>query len=204
MKIILVRDKGFNRSLHLPRPLLAAVAAVALVAVISVTWMLGNTGNDHVNAEVVAEWRAKLAAQKDLVVELSKKNQAQSAAVGRQLAQMQARLLRMEALGAHMTEAADLQAEEFDFNRAPAQGGPVDGAQATLGWGELSAELQTLSAQLRRRETELNILDDVLVHEDIKQASTVKGRPVTWGWLSSPYGKRVDPITGKTAWHSGV
>ncbi|MEM9620238.1 MAG: peptidoglycan DD-metalloendopeptidase family protein [Pseudomonadota bacterium] len=204
MKIILVRDKGSNLSLHLPRSVMALAAAVALVAVTTVGWTVYQSSADQVSAQVVAEWRDKLATQKALVVELTKKNQAQSAAVGRQLAQMQARLLRMEALGAHMSEAAKLQAEEFDFNRAPAQGGPVSGTQATLGWGELTGELETLSAQLRRREAELNILDEVLVHEDIRQASTVKGRPVTWGWLSSPYGKRVDPFTGKTAWHSGV
>ena len=61
-----------------------------------------------------------------------------------------------------------------------------------------------MSDQLKRRETELNILDSVLASEDIHAASKVRGRPVTWGWLSSHYGKRVDPITGKNAWHSGV
>ncbi len=30
------------------------------------------------------------------------------------------------------------------------------------------------------------------------------GRPITEGWLSSRYGRRIDPITGESAWHSGV
>ena len=44
----------------------------------------------------------------------------------------------------------------------------------------------------------------MLINADIHASSQVQGRPVTWGWLSSKYGNRVDPLTGKTAWHSGV
>ncbi|NOX49462.1 MAG: M23 family metallopeptidase, partial [Gammaproteobacteria bacterium] len=65
-------------------------------------------------------------------------------------------------------------------------------------------ELTLLSSRLKRRETELNILDSVLVSRDIEATSQVRGRPVNWGWVSSPFGKRVDPLTGKTAWHSGL
>ena len=54
------------------------------------------------------------------------------------------------------------------------------------------------------RKLEPGRYDEVLVNEDIHTASQVRGRPVKWGWLSSPFGQRVDPITGKTAWHSGV
>jgi murein DD-endopeptidase MepM/ murein hydrolase activator NlpD len=32
----------------------------------------------------------------------------------------------------------------------------------------------------------------------------IAGRPVQKGWLSSRFGTRNDPITGKRAWHSGV
>ncbi len=204
MKIILVRESGSNLSVHVTRHLLAGLSVVLVAAVTGLGFYLHHASMEQVHTQAIAQWRAKLAEQEALVVELTKKNQAQSAAVGRQLAQMQARLLRMEALGAHMTSAAQIQAEEFDFNSLPAQGGPVSGAQDTLGWGELSTELAALSAQLRRREAELNILDEVILNEDIHEASQVKGRPVTWGWLSSAYGKRVDPITGKIAWHSGV
>jgi murein DD-endopeptidase MepM/ murein hydrolase activator NlpD len=117
---------------------------------------------------------------------------------------MQARLFRMEAIGAHMADAADLNEGEFDFSELPAQGGPVLGGQTALQYDDLAAELDRLSSAIKRREFELDILDDVLVNEEIQTTSIVQGRPVKWGWLSSKFGQRVDPITGKTAWHSGV
>ena len=203
MKIIIVRQRGHNWALHVSRSMLT-LGLVALLGVAGGGLWWSSKAQENVDAEVVDAWRTKLNEQKALVVELAKKSDLQSAAVGRKLAQMQARLLRMEAIGAHMADAADLDQNEFDFAMAPAQGGPVDASQITIGWQELSQELDSLSAQLKRRETELKILDSVLVHEDIKQNSVVRGRPVKWGWLSSPYGQRVDPITGRTAWHSGV
>ncbi|NKC00973.1 MAG: peptidoglycan DD-metalloendopeptidase family protein [Pseudomonadales bacterium] len=203
MKIILLRDGGFNRSLHLSRRKLAAFASGALVAAFAVVaFVVMNFQTDAVDAEVVADWRAKLSKQDQVVAQLERKSTAQSTAVGRQLAEMQARLLRMEAIGAHMV--SELDTPEFDFAAVPAQGGPVTGSQSMLAWNELQRELAELSLQLRKRETELNILDSVLVSEEIAQSSDVSGRPVNWGWLSSQYGQRVDPITGKEAWHSGV
>ena len=205
MKIILLRDKGRHLSLNFSRRRLAVLSSLLATALfVGGIYSAHYLAADRIDAEVVAQWRAKLAAQRDEVTALERKSQAQSVAVGRQLAEMQARLLRMEALGAHMTDAAELESEEFDFDNVPAQGGPVQGRQRTLSWYELSTELSVLSDQIKRRERELNILDEVLVNEDMHSASQVRGRPVTWGWLSSPYGKRVDPITGKTAWHSGV
>ncbi len=205
MKVILLRDKGRHLSLNFSRQRLAVLSGLLATALfVGGIYTAHYLAADRIDAEVVAQWRAKLAAQRDEVSALERKSQAQSVAVGRQLAEMQARLLRMEALGAHMTDAADLESEEFDFDTVPAQGGPVQGNQRTLAWHELSTELLVLSDQIKRRERELSILDEVLVNEDMHSASQVRGRPVTWGWLSSPYGKRVDPITGKTAWHSGV
>ena len=30
------------------------------------------------------------------------------------------------------------------------------------------------------------------------------GRPILSGWLSSRYGSRIDPFSGKKAWHEGI
>ena len=205
MKIILLRDGGFNRTLSLPRKFAVAALCLGLVAAASAVGTVSYLINaDSVDAAVVAKWRAKLRQQDEVVATLKRRSEAQSAAVGRQLAEMQARLLRMEAIGAHMADSADLPDGEFDFANPPAQGGPVREVHQQMGWVDLQSELSGLAESLRKREHELNILDSVLVSEEINTTSKVRGRPVKWGWLSSPYGKRVDPLSGQPAWHSGV
>lgn len=205
MKIILLRDKGAHRSVQISRRGLAVFASLSFMLVAAgFGWVALNLSTGAVDPQVAAQWRTQLESQTQEVADLERKSQAQSVAVGRQLANMQARLLRMEAVGAHLADAADLEGNEFDFNNPPAQGGPLQGAQTTMPWNDLTVEIAELSSQLKRREFELNILDEVLVGEEITETSEVRGRPVKWGWLSSQYGKRVDPITGKNAWHSGV
>ncbi|MEE4281893.1 MAG: M23 family metallopeptidase [Pseudomonadales bacterium] len=205
MKIIVLRDKGSHLSVRFSRRRLAVAAtAMATLCISAVIWVSLNIQPNEVDSQVVAQWRAKLDSQREAMQIIEQKSLAQSAAVGRQLAQMQARLLRMEAIGAHMAEAAELQDGEFDFSALPAQGGPVEGGQTALQFDDLAVELDRLSSAIKRREFELDVLDDVLVNEEIQTTSVVRGRPVKWGWLSSQFGQRVDPITGKTAWHSGV
>lgn len=205
MKIILLRDGGFNHSISVSRKKALALACVlALVTSVSGGVLYAHFNAESVDAEVVAQWRAKLKKQDQIVEALERRSEAQSVAVGRQLSEMKARLLRMEAIGAHMTEAAELEGGEFDFANPPAQGGPLSGAQVRMEWHELQNEISGMASQLRRRELELEILNAVLASEDIASTSTLSGRPVKWGWLSSKFGPRVDPLTGKNAWHSGV
>ena len=54
------------------------------------------------------------------------------------------------------------------------------------------------------REVQLDILSDLIQGEQVRNDATPAGRPVLSGWLSSNYGNRLDPFTGKRAWHNGV
>ena len=206
MKIILLKDSGGNFAMDLRHKVLVGVAAFGLLssALFAGLLFFSDAPQAEVNPQLVAQWRATLNAHKDEVVDIERKHQAQTSAIGRQLAEMKARLLRMEAVGAHMATSANLDADEFDFSNPPAQGGPIEGAQPAWSMDELGAAISQLSAQIKQREKELNILDSVLIHEELNSGSVVQGRPVTWGWMSSPYGKRVDPLTGGSAWHAGV
>ena len=206
MKIILLKDSGGNFAMDLRHKVLVGVAAFGLLssALFAGLLFFSDAPQAELNPQLVAQWRATLNAHKDEVVDIERKHQAQTSAIGRQLAEMKARLLRMEAVGAHMATSANLDADEFDFSNPPAQGGPIEGAQPAWSMDELGAAISQLSAQIKQREKELNILDSVLIHEELNSGSVVQGRPVTWGWMSSPYGKRVDPLTGGSAWHAGV
>ncbi len=205
MKIIFLRQRGDTRSLGISRRWLAVFTAfkLTLVGLLGV-WIYGLANQDTIDPALVSHWRAQIVESEQRVREMEVATQAQSQAVGRQLANMQARLLRMEALGARVTEVAELPAEEFDFQAPPSQGGPQSISEQPIEWADLTAQLSTLATGLRSREHQFEVLENLLSDKEVQNNSAVAGRPVTWGWLSSQYGKRVDPLTGKSAWHSGV
>lgn len=131
-------------------------------------------------------------------------------ALSQRLGRLQAHVTRLNAVGRRMTEMADLSPEEFDFDSEPPLGGPHvadsfildDSASESL--AELAAQLDAFEAQLNRREREMSILQDLMVASRLREQIYPSGQPVKRGWVSSGYGRRTDPFTGRTTLHKGV
>jgi len=147
------------------------------------------------------------------------------AAYSQKLAEIQARMVRMDALGERITDIAGLDKGEFDFTHTPAIGGPVepeepsdrplsDSPSTNLETSGpeashiISSDLQDLFAELEaridNREQQLDLLRVMIVDRDLKRENTISGRPIVKGWMSSRYGKRTDPFNGRKVWHKGV
>lgn len=209
MRIILLKEtgraKGRVRALQLTGPRVA-VAATLVVAVLAglVTFTSSLLQPSAADPALVAKWQQRIAEQRQELELLQARSAAQSQAVGRQLAAMQARLIRMEALGSRVTEVAELEEGEFSFDTPAPMGGPVSAPEKPLAWSDLQSNLDGLSVQLRSRESELEVLESMLRNREYHQGTVVAGRPVNWGWVSSKFGKRVDPFSGQMAWHAGV
>jgi len=209
MRIVLVKEsgraKGSVRTLHVGAAALTGAAAVVIALIAGAALAASNLLSDTpANEALISKWQQRIAEQRDELAELRNRSQAESQAVGRQLAAMQARLLRMEALGSRVTEVAELEEGEFSFDVPAPVGGPAAAAQSPLGWSALQTNLQGLSVQLKTRESELEVLESLLRNREYEQGTVVAGRPVNWGWISSGFGKRVDPFSGNMAWHAGV
>jgi murein DD-endopeptidase MepM/ murein hydrolase activator NlpD len=211
LKILLIREHG---ALHSVRINVAAAVAVGVLALCCVAGVLGAvafapsaTGGGGVS-DPSGELAAKIEAQRAELARLTAMADAQSQTlaqtVGRQLAQMQARLVRMEALGERVAEVADLDPSEFRFSEPAPQGGPVASREYALPWPDVETGLDRLAAELRFAENRLEVMESLLHDRDYRQAKALRGRPVKWGWISSPYGERIDPISGQQGWHAGV
>ncbi len=121
------------------------------------------------------------------------------------LAELQARVTRLDALGEHITGMAGLGEGEFDFSQPPALGGPMGGEfHVDFTSADLDTELDRFQARLQDREQQLEILESLLTNRDLQEQRWLSGRPVLKGWISSHYGKRTDPFSGKKAMHHGL
>jgi murein DD-endopeptidase MepM/ murein hydrolase activator NlpD len=65
-------------------------------------------------------------------------------------------------------------------------------------------ELDALSRQLDDRSEQLSVLETMLMNRNLQQQALPAGRPIKKGWISSYYGMRTDPFTGKREHHAGV
>ena len=205
MQLILINKSGEPSQFVLSSlriKILGFVAATVCVGLVFAGFLLKQS--DFVDAAVIETWRSKLSEQDDVVEQLREQSVARRQAVGRQIAEMQARLWRMEALASYMHETAGLPKDEFDFDAPVSQGGPLNNEAQVLEVDNLDTRLASLSQRLKQRETELSILDQVLLGIYNDKGARPAGAPIVKGWMSSPYGERVDPISGKKAWHEGM
>jgi len=118
---------------------------------------------------------------------------------------LRAHLLRLNALGARLVSVGKLDAEEFDFSAEPAQGGldQMTGAESA-GLLELESEIDRLYQAFADREHKLNLLEDLLSKRDVREQVIPSGWPLKQGFISSTFGRRTDPFTGKKKFHKGI
>ncbi len=122
------------------------------------------------------------------------------------LGQMQAQLLRLDALGDRVSSLAGLKPSEFRFNENPGRGGAVSTMlpPQNLSMANFGRQLDVLSRQLDNRTDNLGILETTLFDVRVKSKLLPTVTPVDAGWNASSFGWRIDPFSGQNALHEGV
>ena len=129
--IVLDSGQGRVRTLNVPRKaLVCALSVVALCCVFSALLSWRHFEGGLLDARAIGLWNQRLGAQRAELDELSSRAQSELLQVGQKLASMEARLLRMEALGERVSQMAQLTDGEFRFNEPPALGGPASSLRA--------------------------------------------------------------------------
>jgi murein DD-endopeptidase MepM/ murein hydrolase activator NlpD len=206
----------FGKGLGKPRQLnlsgfSAGMVAVVVAGVVTMFgfaggyWYSSYTGSGVSSTELVS-LTDELQGARENIATIRQENEDTLDAMAIRIAQMNARMIRLDALGRRLTDMADLEDGEFDFNTPPALGGPEEpmATGSNIAVPEVVEAMQNLDIQLDNREAQLGVLESVIANQILKERVYPQGRPVNSGWISSYFGKRTDPFTGKAANHTGV
>lgn len=178
----------------------SSVLFSGLLGIISTAGYWWGTSSGQISQLVDVE--NELTKQKHMIEKARANAQSEMDALAARLGLMQAHVTRLDALGERLVAMSKLDSKEFNFNRAPAFGGPHESESSVS--VEFKNVLSSLSDQLDNREQQLSILEDVLMSKQVKQETRPAGRPISKGWTSSYFGKRTDPFTGKLVMHKGM
>lgn len=190
--IFLGRKQGRPLQFHLTRRVLAVAGGIlmslSMLMGAAAWWLTANLVRDSTEATVTADQRQQEALQ----------------AMSLRMADIQARMMRIDALGAHLAEQARLKGEIYDFSSKPPMGGPeqpvaLPSSQA----GQMDRNLSSLNQTLQWRESQLVALDNAL--QNLRETGIhLDNMPVHDGYITSQFGYRPDPLTGRTAFHGGI
>jgi murein DD-endopeptidase MepM/ murein hydrolase activator NlpD len=210
MNIIWVSKRlGDSRQLTINPWGLLIIGVILVVLLPSLAWLAGYSSSGELLArqhEVVQRYKSELTQRRQELERVRMESDSSLMALTMQLGQMQAHVVRLNALGERLTQKAKLDGGEFDFTSPPARGGPEDltQEQTTLPLADLLAQIDNLAIELRDREQQLRIFEQLLLNRELQAESVPQGRPILSGWISSQWGKRTDPFTGKQESHMGV
>jgi len=209
---VVIFGKGFGKPRQINLSGRSAGALTALVAGFLGSAMFGagywysaQTGSGVSQSEA-ATLSEELVLQKNRIQQTRQETEDTLDALAISIGQMNARVIRLDALGRRLTEMADLEDGEFDFDSEPAIGGPEepDPTGSAVAVPEVLTAMAELGSRLDNREEQLGVLESVLLDNNLSERVYPKGRPVQSGWMSSYFGRRTDPFTGKAATHRGV
>lgn len=129
------------------------------------------------------------------------------AAMAVKIGEMQAQLIRLDALGERVQGLAGVKPEEFNFKEAPGRGGAevlTDVPKSDLNMQDFQASLDALSKDLNYRSDYLNVVESKLMSFKLQAKLLPTIVPVNVGYNASTFGRRLDPFSGRVAFHEGL
>ncbi len=156
-------------------------------------------------ALALAGLRLDILLQQHEINRLSQINSSNINALSVRMAELQAASTRIDALGERLVQMGQLSLDEFDFTQVAALGGPADpDTLVAVSEDELRTSLDALGEKLHWQASQLDALQFLMVNREVDSDLTPAGWPLRKGWISSRYGERNDPFTGKRARHEGI
>ncbi len=214
MQIIVLHSRFNARSLTLSGWRLMLAGAAFLATAVCMGFLLY-----YLTLRIAAE--VDLPILEKLAVMTSSKERAERdryvkenlEAMAIRVGEMQAQLMRLDALGERVQGLAGIKPEEFDFKRAPGVGGaepasPVPAPTPTpgepLSLDAFQGLLDTMAQDMGHRADYLNVVESTLMADKVKSRLLPTTQPVNIGYQASSFGWRLDPFSGRSGFHEGL
>jgi murein DD-endopeptidase MepM/ murein hydrolase activator NlpD len=124
-------------------------------------------------------------------------------ALALQLGEMQARIMRLDALSTRLAKMAGIKEQDLDASDVPGRGGPQINPQ-DITEAQLKAGIAELAQQIELKSDGLSMLEAMLLQQTMQKSMLPDSSPVNVGYNSSSFGWRVDPFSGRSAYHEGL
>lgn len=213
MNLIFV-GKPFNRPYTLElgkrsvQVKLGLVLAAGLGLLMGLSFLVGQWLGDlrGMSREQLSDLRASLQAQSETLSRTEQEARRNLDALALELGQLQAHAARLNALGSRLTKIGKLEDGEFNFGDAPALGGPEAEDVGELSYlsSDFGSAITRLRHQFDQQDQQLGLLESLLLDRDLDRSLVPKGMPVRSGYISSHFGYRADPFSGRFTMHSGA
>ena len=133
-------------------------------------------------------------------------------AMAMRLGEMQAQLMRLDALGERVQGLAGVKPEEFNFRELPGRGGAAPSSQSSvapriersLSISGFQEALDAMARDVEHRADYMNVVETALMTDTLKSKQLPTIQPVNVSYNASGFGWRFDPFNGRSTFHEGI
>lgn len=213
MQILLIPNTRKRCARLTIRPWGFGLVLVALTGIISSIFYSGyryaNNNTEQVfsmiRSEASSRWEAELQEQENNLRSIRTETEKSLEAIAGRLSLLQGHVMRLDALGSRLASMAELDDIQFGIDNPPGMGGPAPvKSTASLDVSDLLSSLDELEQKLSDRSEKLAVMESMLINRTLQEKTSPAGRPARGGWISSLYGYRTDPMSGKKEFHEGL
>ncbi len=194
------RTEGL-RTISVPKWLVFGALALLACLVVSAVTVLVGSSSGRTDAKELAAVEQENAALKTKVGEYAERLEA----LGRQVQQnfdFQKKARMIASLDDLNEDVAEVGVGGPEFAHVVSLSVLDEGTRRDL--NRLGRDIDKLTRQARlQRESYEDIIDKLTIDRELLDA-TPSIRPLAAGYVSSRFGRRIDPFTGRTSWHHGV
>ncbi|OGB20828.1 MAG: peptidase M23 [Burkholderiales bacterium RIFCSPLOWO2_02_FULL_57_36] len=210
MQVILLHPHFQAKSLTLTNRHLLMVVLVFMSGVIGGAALLYNVTANH---SIASKWsfmrEARASNSLGNAADQDKYIKENLAAMAIKLGEMQAQLMRLDALGERVQGLAGVKPEEFNFKELPGRGGAESSSLGNremhaLSMSEFGKLLEATEKNIEHRADYMNVVETSLMRDKIKFKLLPTIQPVNVSYNSSGFGWRIDPFSGRGAFHEGI
>lgn len=180
------------RTLTLRQALLLLASLMLLPMLLTLAFILPQTDGKHQGVKALLP----------LPLPFSLKPQEHLDALALQLGEIQARVMRLDALSDRLEKLAGIKEQGSEPDQS-GRGGPLV-KEYGLTESQLQQKISELTVQIERRSDNLNVVEALLLQQHLQKDTLPTSSPVEAAYNSSSYGWRIDPFTGKMAFHEGL
>ena len=158
-----------------------------------------------IREQTSSAWEKEINAQESALNDLQQTAEKSLDTMAGRLSLLQGNVMRLDALGARLAAMAKLDDLEFGVDNPPGMGGPIaEGPQQSINIPDFLRTLEQLEVKIQDRSEKLSAIETMLINRSLQEQTQPDGHPATGGWLSSVYGYRSHPISGKREMHEGL
>ncbi|WP_189399378.1 M23 family metallopeptidase [Arenicella chitinivorans] len=212
MKVILIKDDACrNGAVCWSGRKLIALGAVCFIALplalgLSSYWVVSQIDralNPFVDPEYRIAVETRVNEQQEEMLKTREYVRQHMDVLGRRIGSLQAQVSRIKAVEMRIAETSGVNLSDFEFEQDP----PIGGASSSESDSEevdIENAIREIEKELSIRESEIAAVDFLLSRNNLESQQTPAGWPVKGGWVSSSFGSRMHPMTGKKQFHRGV